>query len=68
MMGMKLSRGPGLATPIAADSQPHWNTATVAPKVAPMVSRKPSAAFNGTSTDRNIRISSTKDSPITSSR
>ena len=41
--------GPAVLTPKASLSQPHWNTATTAPNVARMLSRKPSTALSGTS-------------------
>ena len=68
MIGRKLTSGPGRSTPSSADPQPHWNTATTIPKVAPMVRRKPRAAFRGTSTERNARSSSRNDSPMTTAR
>ena len=41
---MKDSSGPGWLTPSTLPSQPHWCTATVAPKAAPTESRKPAVA------------------------
>ena len=67
-IGRKLTSGPGRVQPDQAGEVPLWNTATVMPNVAPTVSRKPSAALSGTSTDRNTSISSRTDSPTTSSR
>src|SRR5262249_31190924 len=53
MMGMKLTTGPSLGTPKRPASQPHWNTATVAPKPAATDSRNPAAALTGMRKERN---------------
>src|SRR3712207_8012551 len=46
-MGVRLISGPVVSRLTASASQPHWNTATVAPRDAPMVSRKPSTPTSG---------------------
>ena len=51
-----------------SDSQPHWNTAVVAPNEAAMVSRNPSTAVTGTRIDRNATSRSTIARPTTMSR
>ncbi len=68
MIGRKLTSGPGESTPNRLARCPSWNTATVIPNVAPIVSTNPSVAFNGTSTDRNASSNSRNDSPITTNR
>ncbi len=55
-------------TPIRPAPQPHWNTATTTPYAAPTLSTLSSAAFSGTSTDRNTSISTRNDSPMTAAR
>jgi hypothetical protein len=52
-------------TPSRLASQPHWKTATVAPKLAALDSRKPAAALTGIRNDRNTIMSSSSDSPTT---
>ncbi len=67
-IGVRLISGPVLSRATRSPSQPHWNTATVAPREAPMVSRKPSTPTSGTSSDRNTSTSSTSARPTTSAR
>ena len=50
-----------------APNQPHWNTATVTPTLAASESRKPTAAFSGTTSERNTAISSSTERPTTTS-
>lgn len=63
--GRKLTMGPVLLTPRSPASQPHWKTATTAPRAAPTVSRKPNAALIGTTTERNTRPSNSSAKPTT---
>ena len=51
--------------PTSPLSHPHWNTATITPKAAPIDRMFITAAFRGTNTDRNTIINSTNDSRIT---
>ena len=67
-IGVRLISGPVASALTTSASQPHWNTATVAPSDAPMVSRKPSTPTSGTRIDRNTSTSSTSASPTTSTR
>ena len=55
-------------TPSRSAPQPFWKTATTAPKVAAMLSRKPRVAFSGTTMLRKTSSSSTKASPTTTTR
>src|SRR5947208_14770953 len=64
-IGRKLATGPVTDTPSGPASQPHWKTATVAPRLAPTESRKPMAALTGTIRDRKTSISSNSDRPTT---
>src|SRR3954453_9541734 len=66
MIGRKLMTGAVTLTPNTLASQPHWNTATTAPSVAPIDRRKPSAALTGTTTERNTISNSTSANPTTS--
>ncbi|SLH63994.1 Uncharacterised protein [Mycobacteroides abscessus subsp. abscessus] len=65
MMGRKLTSGCGSSI---RPSAPSWKISTVAPKVAAIDSRKPSAAVSGTRIERNTRISSRKAAPATIAR
>jgi hypothetical protein len=67
-MGRKLMMGPVWSTPSRSAAQPHWKTATTAPNVAAMLSRKPAAALTGTRIDRNTSISRNSASPTTTAR
>ena len=60
--------GPVCCTPNSEPSQPHWKTATTAPRAATTESRKPRAAFSGTRTERKTTIRSRNASPTTSAR
>jgi hypothetical protein len=66
MIGRKLITGPVALAPIRLWAQPHWKTATTAPRDAPMESRNPAAALIGTTIDRNAIGSSRRESPTTS--
>src|SRR3954468_16044317 len=55
-------------TPIRLAPQPHWKTATTTPYAAATPSTLRTAAFSGTSTDRNTTISTRNNSPITAPR
>ncbi len=66
--GSTLMTGPVASTPSRSPSQPHWNTATTAPNVAPTEPRKPSVAESGTRSDRNTIISRMNASPTTRDR
>ena len=55
-------------TPIRLANQPHWKTATTTPYAAATPSTLSSAAFSGTSTERNTSIRTRNDSPITAPR
>ena len=50
-------------TPIRLAPQPHWKTATTTPYAAPTPSTLRTAAFSGTSTERNTTISTRNDKP-----
>ena len=65
---MNDSSGPGWLTPSTPPSQPHWCTATVAPKAAPTESRNPTVATTGTTIERNTSIRMTSESPTTTTR
>ncbi len=65
MIGVRLISGPALSRFTSADSQPHWKTATVAPRAAPTVSRKPSTPTSGTRIDRNTSTSRITARPTT---
>src|ERR1700761_9774287 len=65
MIGRKPTTGPVAGTPSRPASQPHWKTATVAPKLAATDSRKPTAALTGTRNDRNTIMSRSSESPTT---
>ncbi len=67
-IGIMLMIGPVCSTPKSEPSQPHWKTATTAPRAATTESRKPRAALSGTSSERKTTISSRKASPTTSAR
>ena len=45
--------------------QPHWKTATRTPYAAPIESRFITAAFSGTTIERNTSISSRNDTAMT---
>ena len=66
--GSMKSTGPDLSTPISSDSQPHWNTATVAPSEMPTDNRNPATALSGTSSERNMTVNRMKANPTTTSR
>ena len=68
MIGARLISGPVTSALTTSASQPHWNTAVVAPSAAPMVSRKPSTPTTGTRIDRNTSTSRTNARPTTSAR
>ena len=68
MIGARLSSGPVLSARTTSFSQPHWNTAVVAPSAEPIVSRKPRTPTTGTAIERNTSTSRTNASPTTSSR
>ena len=55
-------------TPIRSAPQPHWKTATTTPYAAATLNTLSSAAFSGTSIDRNTSISTMNDSPMTAAR
>ena len=57
--------GPVSSTPIRLAPQPHWKTATIRPKAAPIESRFITTAFSGTSTERKTIISSSAESRTT---
>ena len=57
--------GPVLSTPMMLAPQPHWKTATMIPKAAPIESRFITIAFSGTSSERKTAISSSAESRIT---
>jgi hypothetical protein len=63
--GRNGSIGPVVSTPSSDARWPSWNTNVITPRAAPMLSRFSSAAFSGTSTERNTTISSSSDSPMT---
>ena len=52
--------GARLSTPARPARGPCWKIATATPVDAPMVSRKPSTAFKGTSSERKTSTSSRK--------
>ena len=54
-----------LSMPIRLAPQPHWKTATIRPKAAPMLSRFITTALTGTSTERKTAISSSAESSTT---
>ena len=60
--------GPGSCTPNRAPPQPHWYTATTAPRDASTESRKPRVAITGTSTERNTMSSSSSEMSMTTPR
>ena len=64
-IGMNGMIGTVVSSPIRSAPQPHWNTITITPNEAPMLSRFISAALRGTTTDRKTTVSSTTDSRIT---
>jgi hypothetical protein len=67
-MGRELTIGPVCSTPSRPAPQPHWKSATRAPKVAARLSRKPRVALIGTSTDRNTNMSRRNARPTTTAR
>jgi hypothetical protein len=67
-IGSMLMIGPVLSTPSRSVSQPHWKTATTAPKVAATEARKPMVALSGTTTERNTSISNRNARPTISAR
>ena len=60
-IGMNETIGTVDSRPISPPAQPHWNTITITPYDAPMLSRLSSTALSGTSTDRKTSISSRND-------
>jgi hypothetical protein len=54
-----------LSTPIRLAPQPHWKTATIRPKAAPIESRFISTAFTGTQIERKTIISSSAERSTT---
>ena len=50
---------------MAGPSQPHWNTATITPKAAPMESRFMAAAVSGMTMLRKTAASNRNDSRTT---
>jgi hypothetical protein len=52
----------GPVHPDERGDQPHWNTATITPYVAPIDSRFMIAALTGTATERNTDLSKRNDS------
>ena len=60
-IGMKETIGTVDSSPMSPAAQPHWNTMTITPYAAPMLSRLRTTAFSGTSTDRKTSISRTND-------
>ena len=64
-IGKKEMIGPVPSTPIRLAPQPHWKTATIRPKAAPMLSRFITTAFSGTRTERKTAISSSAESRTT---
>src|ERR1700730_4803170 len=64
IMGLNATIG-CLDTPMMLAPHPHWKTATRMPNEAPMLNRFMSAAFSGTSTDRNTAMSRMKLRAIT---
>ena len=67
-MGRRNSTGEVVSRPRSWLSQPHWKTATVAPRETPNESRKPKAALMGTQIERNTAMSWKIASPATTSR
>src|ERR1700760_4550932 len=65
MIGRKQAIGPVFDKPTALSSQPHWKTATTAPKLAATESRNPIAALTGTTSERKTASSNSKDRPTT---
>ncbi len=57
--------GPVPSTPMMLAPQPHWKTATIRPKAAPMLSRFITIAFSGTRIERKTIISSSAESSTT---
>lgn len=49
-------------------SQHHWNTVTLVPRVAAMLSRKPAVAFREMTTERKVSCSRSRDSPVMTRR
>src|SRR3954469_3129120 len=60
--------GTDSCTPISWAPQPHWKTATTTPYAAPTPRTLRTAAFNGTSTDRNTIMRTRNDNPMTAPR
>ncbi len=60
-IGMKETIGTVDSSPMSPAAQPHWNTMTITPYAAPMLSRLRTTALSGTSTDRKTSIRRTKD-------
>src|SRR3954453_14192891 len=60
--------GTDSCTPIRLAPQLHWKTATTTPYEAPTPRTLSTAAFNGTSTDRNTTIRTRNDNPMTAPR
>ncbi len=60
--------GPGSCTPNTAPPQPHWYTATTAPREASTESRKPRVAITGTRIERNTMSSSRMELTMTTPR
>ncbi len=67
-VGRKLRMGPGSCTPNTAPPQPHWYTATTAPKAASTESRKPSVAITGTRMERKTMSSNNSEMTNTTPR
>ena len=63
MIGSMLITGPGVSTPMRPPAQPQWKTAVVSPKVATMLSRKPSVATTGITSERNTSVRMMSESP-----
>jgi hypothetical protein len=64
-MGIQLDTGTAWSSPSAPAPQPHWKTATMTPYAAPMLSRFMTAALSGTTTERNITVSRSTETPTT---
>ena len=60
-IGMKETIGTVDSRPMRPAAQPHWNTMTITPYAAPMLSRLSTTALSGTSTDRKTSIRRTND-------
>ena len=64
-IGMNETIGTVDSRPIRSAPHPHWNTITITPYEAPMLSRFISAALSGTRIDRKTSTSSPNDSSTT---